>query len=173
MFPVVVKPVEEGSSIGLTVVKKEEDLGAAILFASSYSKKILVEKYIEGEELTVGVLGDAALAVVQIIPKKGYYNFEAKYTSGMTEYIVPAKIDPEQYKKAQFLGLKAHNALGCRDMSRVDIRLDKEGIPWVLEVNTIPGFTQTSLLPKSANAIGIGFEDLCEKILLLAVSRRG
>jgi D-alanine-D-alanine ligase len=172
-MPVVVKPVEEGSSIGLSIVKEEKDLASAIELAFSYSKKVIIEKYIDGKELTVGVLGNGALAVVEIVPKKGYYNFEAKYTSGMTEYVVPAKIDSEQYKHVQMLGLLAHSALGCRDMSRVDIRLDSNCKPWVLEVNTIPGFTETSLLPKAAKAVGIGFEDLCEKILELAVSRAG
>jgi len=119
----------------------------------------------------VGILGNAPLAVVEIVPKKGHYNFEAKYTSGMTEYIVPAELDTENYRNVQMLGLLAHSALGCRDMSRVDVRLDPNGKPWVLEVNTIPGFTETSLLPKAAKAIGIGFEDLCEKILELAVLR--
>lgn len=170
-LPIVVKPVEEGSSIGLSVVKEEGNLQYALDSAFTYSKKVIVERYIAGEELTVGILGNAPLAVVQIVPKKGHYNFEAKYTSGMTEYIVPAKINSDIYKEVQFLGLSAHNVLGCRDMSRVDVRLDLKGKPWVLEVNTIPGFTETSLLPKAAKAVGIGFEDLCEKILEFVVAR--
>lgn len=171
-LPVVVKPAEEGSSIGLSVVKEKIHLVNALKDAFSYCKKIVVEKFIQGDELTVGILGDSPLAVVQIVPKKGFYSYEAKYTSGMSEYIVPAKLNPDVYKNVQFLGLLAHNALGCRDFSRVDIRLDGEGKPWVLEVNTIPGFTETSLLPKSANAVGIGFDALCDKILKFA-ERRG
>lgn len=170
-FPVVLKPVDEGSSIGLSIVKQEDELKGAIIEASKYNRKIIVEKYISGSEITVGILGNAPLAVVQIVPKKGFYSYEAKYTSGMTDYIVPARLPPDVYRKVQYLGLAAHNALGCRDFSRVDIRLDPNGNPWVLEVNTIPGFTQTSLLPKSAKAVGIEFSELCERILELALIR--
>lgn len=172
-FPVVLKPIDEGSSIGLSVVKEEEHLLSALNTAYKYSKKILIEKYIPGEEITVGILGEAPLAVVHIVPKKGYYNYEAKYTSGMTNYIVPAQLPSSVYEEIQFLGLKSHNALGCRDFSRVDVRLDPNGKPWVLEVNTIPGFTETSLLPKSAGAVGIGFNELCEQIIEFARERGG
>lgn len=171
-FPVVLKPVTEGSSIGLSIVWKEEEFENALSEASRYNKRILVEKYIPGEEITVGILGDAPLAVVHIIPKKDYYSYEAKYTSGMTDYIVPARLPFRIYREIQFLGLSAHNALGCRDFSRVDMRLDPDGRPWVLEVNTIPGFTETSLLPKSAKAVGIEFGELCENILKLALGGR-
>lgn len=170
-FPVVLKPANSGSSIGLSIVRGEPQLKRAISEASKYDKKIIAEKYIEGNELTVGILNESPLAVVEIVPKKGYYNYEAKYTPGMTDYIVPAKLYPDTYKEIQLIGLAAHNALGCRDFSRVDIRLDKDGKPWVLEVNTIPGFTETSLLPKAAWAIGISFGDLCEIILELAGQR--
>lgn len=168
-LPVVVKPAEEGSSIGLSIVKEEKDLENAFEQAFAYSDKVIVEQYIPGEELTVGILEESPLAVVQIVPKKGYYSYEAKYTGGMTDYIVPAKINPEAYKHVQLLGLSAHNALGCKNLSRVDVRLDLDGKPWVLEVNTIPGFTETSLLPKAAKAVGIEFSELCERILELAV----
>lgn len=172
-FPVVIKPVDEGSSIGLSIVKEEAQLKDAIITASKYNKRILVERYIPGEELTVGILGSAPLAVVNIVPKKGHYSYTAKYTPGMTDYIVPARLPPRIYRRVQLIGWYAHNALGCRDFSRVDMRLDPSGKPWVLEVNTIPGFTQTSLLPKCANAVGIGFGELCEKILEMALERYG
>lgn len=168
---VVVKPVDEGSSIGLSIVREKSQLEAALREASRYNNRIILERYISGEEITVGILGEAPLAVVHIVPKKGYYNYEAKYTSGMTDYIVPAKFPPDIYRKIQYLGLSAHSALGCRDFSRVDLRLDPDGNPWVLEVNTIPGFTETSLLPKSAKAVGIGFGELCEQILEMALRR--
>lgn len=170
-FPVVVKPIDEGSSIGLNIVKREDQLKGALFTAYKYNKRIVIERYIPGSEITVGILGDAPLVVVHIVPKKGYYSYEAKYTSGMTEYIFPAKLSPRIYRQIQFLGLSAHNALGCRDFSRVDMRLDPDGRPWVLEVNTIPGFTETSLLPKSAKAVGIGFEELCVRILEMAWGR--
>lgn len=169
--PFVVKPAEEGSSIGLSIVKEEKDKERALKKAFSCCDKVIVEQFIPGDELTVGILGDSPLAVVNIVPKKGYYSYEAKYTAGMTEYIVPAKIPPDIYREVQYLGLSSHNSLGCRDFSRVDIRLDPDGKAWVLEVNTIPGFTETSLLPKSAKAVGIDFEDLCERILEAAAQR--
>lgn len=170
-FPVVIKPVDEGSSIGLSIVKEPGQLVGAIANASRYNKRILVERYIPGEELTVGILGSAPLAVVNIVPKEGHYSFTAKYTPGMTDYIVPARLPAHIYRQVQLLGLRAHNALGCRDFSRVDVRLDPDGRPWVLEVNTIPGFTQTSLLPKCALAVGIEFGKLCEMILEMALKR--
>lgn len=170
-FPVVVKPVDEGSSIGLSIVKEEDQLKDALFKAKKYNKRIIIERYIPGKEITVGILGDASLAVVQIVPKKGHYSYDAKYTPGMTDYIFPAKLPSDIYRQVQFLGLSAHNALGCRDFSRVDMRLHPNGRPWVLEVNTIPGFTETSLLPKSAMAVRIGFEELCERILEMAWER--
>lgn len=170
-FPVVIKPSSEGSSIGLSLVKKEYQLRNALEEALKYDKKIIIEEYVAGEEITVGILGDAPLAVINIVPKKGHYSYEAKYTKGMTEYIVPAKLDTDVYRNLQFLASSAHMALGCRDMSRVDLRLDKNSEAWVLEVNTIPGFTETSLLPKSANAVGIEFDELCEKILKFSWDR--
>lgn len=167
-FPVVVKPVSEGSSIGLSIVRGAQDLKEALLLASKYSEDILIEAYIPGKEITVGILGGEPLSVVHIVPKERFYNYKAKYTSGMTEYIVPAKLETKIYQKIQDIGLRAHKALGCRDFSRVDLRLDPLGQPWVLEVNTIPGFTKTSLLPKAALAVNISFEDLCERILKLS-----
>jgi len=171
LFPVVVKPADEGSSIGLNIVESVKGLFPAVDKAGLYSPKVIIEQYIHGKELTVGILGGAPLPVIHIVPKTRYYNYKAKYTKGMTRYIVPAKLCPDVYRKIQYIGLRAHNALGCRDLSRVDIRLGPAGKPWVLEVNTIPGFTETSLLPKAAEAVGIGFPELCERILVMAWER--
>lgn len=170
-FPIVIKPADSGSSIGLSIVKEPEDIEKALDKASECNSKIIIEQYIHGKEITVGILDEAALPVIHIVPKAGHYSYEAKYIKGMTEYIVPAELPQELYKKVQYIGLKAHNVLGCRDFSRVDMRLDPAGNPWVLEVNTIPGFTETSLLPKAAKAVGIEFGKLCERILTLALER--
>lgn len=171
-FPVVVKPKDNGSSIGLNIVQQERNLKIAVEEAFKYSEEIIIEKYIDGKEVTVGILGNAGLPVIEIIPHEGHYSYKAKYTRGLTEYVVPAKLTSSVYSNIQYTGLKAHNVLGCRDFSRVDMRLDKNGIPWVLEVNTIPGFTETSLLPKAAKAVGIEFGELCERIIDMAYKRK-
>ena len=170
-FPMVIKPIDSGSSIGLSIVKESKDFNMAFDKAFERNSRIIIEQYIHGEEITVGILDETPLPVIHIIPKIGHYSYEAKYIKGMTEYIVPAELPQELYKKVQCIGLKAHNILGCRDFSRVDMRLDPFGHPMVLEVNTIPGFTETSLLPKAAKAIGIKFGNLCERILTMAWER--
>jgi len=171
-LPLIVKPSMEGSSIGLTMVQQETDLTAALKTAFEYSEKVLIEEFVKGTEITVGLIGNdvlQALPIVEIRPVKGLYNYEAKYTVGMTEFIVPATLGPTVYQHAQQLAVQAHRALGCRGVSRVDMIIDAAGKPWVLEVNTMPGMTATSLLPKAARQAGIEFADLVEKILLLAV----
>ncbi|MFH1398140.1 MAG: D-alanine--D-alanine ligase [Candidatus Omnitrophota bacterium] len=170
--PLVIKPVTGGSSIGLSVVIKEEDLKQALDTAFCYDDRIIIEQYIKGRELTVGVLDEEALPVIEIIPKKPFFDFEAKYQLGLTEYIVPAKLKDDIRKKVQDAGLSAHKLLGCYGFSRVDIILSEDNIPFVLEVNTIPGFTSTSLFPKAAKAIGIDFPQLCLKLLELAFQRQ-
>lgn len=170
-FPVVIKPSRQGSSIGVTIVRQVEELPRAIETALQYDTEVLVEEFVSGRELTVGILGDQPLPVVEIRPKSGIYDYTSKYTVGMTEYLVPAPLVAEEAARLARLGLQAHRALGCRDLSRVDILLDAKGGAWVLEVNTIPGFTQTSLLPKAAAAAGISFEKLCWNILELAALR--
>ncbi|MDP2922057.1 MAG: D-alanine--D-alanine ligase [Candidatus Omnitrophota bacterium] len=162
---VVVKPSNGGSSIGLNIVNNEKDLLAAIEDAFKYDDKLLIEEYIPGREITVGIIEDRALPIVEIVPKRKFFDFTAKYQKGMTEYIVPAEIEEKTYRFCQDIGLSAHKALSARSFSRVDIILGKSGRPVVLEVNTIPGLTETSLLPKAAKAAGISFEDLCLKIL--------
>ncbi|MBN1405426.1 MAG: D-alanine--D-alanine ligase [Candidatus Omnitrophica bacterium] len=160
-FPVVVKPNKEGSSIGLTIVSDKKDLDKALKQAFLYDDDVLVEQLIEGEDLTVGILDDNALPVIHIKPKSGIYDYKSKYTQGMTEYVVPADINETNAREAQRLGLLAHKLLGCRCFSRVDIMLSKRGAMKVLEVNTIPGLTATSLLPKAAKAAGIDFARMC------------
>ena len=170
-FPIVTKPADEGSSIGLSIVRSADKFANALHKAAEYNSRIIIEQYIPGKEITVGILGEAPLPVIHIVPKVGHYSYGAKYTKGMTHYIVPAELPPDVYRRVQYIGLEAHNALGCRDFSRVDMRLEPDGHPWVLEVNTIPGFTETSLLPKAAEAVEIEFSELCERILILAWER--
>jgi D-alanine-D-alanine ligase len=171
-FPIVLKPVAEGSSIGLEIVKNSSDLAGAFDRIKKFSSQILAEKFINGRELTVGILGETPLPIVQIKTNRSFYDYEAKYLTGQTEYEVPALLPSDITRKVQEVGLKAHRALECRDLSRVDILLDHEEIPWILEVNTIPGFTERSLLPKAALSHGIKFEDLCENILYMALKRK-
>jgi len=170
-FPIVLKPVDEGSSIGLEIIKDSSVLMAAYERIANVSKNILIEEFIQARELTVGILGERPLPVVEIRTGRNFYDFVAKYTPGHTEYIVPADLSESQKKSVQETGLKAHEALGCRDLSRVDILMDLQGVLWVLEVNTIPGFTERSLLPKAAWAAGISFESLCDQILVMALKR--
>lgn len=164
-LPLVVKPSDGGSSIGLSVVKLEKDFFDAVSKAFKYSDEVIIEEYVRGREITVGILGDKALPIVEIIPRTGFFDFEAKYKKGMTEYRIPADIDRESYITSQEIGLEAHRALGARFFSRVDMILNEANIPMVLEVNTIPGLTETSLLPKAAHAAGIDFDQLVFKIL--------
>lgn len=166
--PVVVKPICEGSSVGISVVRTRKDLSQALKTAFHYDPEALVESYIPGRDLTVGVLGDLALSVVEMLPRGGFYGYGPKYNDGETEYLVPAPLTTRQTARTQELALAAHRALGCRGASRVDFRLDERGRPQLIEVNTIPGMTATSLLPKSAAAAGIGFDDLVARILAAA-----
>jgi len=167
--PIVVKPSDGGSSIGLSIIDSEKDFTAALQLAFRYSYNVIIEEYIRGREMTIGILENKALPVIEIIPKNRFFDFEAKYVKGLTEYEVPAKLGKKQYLSCQALGLAAHNALGARSFSRVDMILNREGEGLVLEVNTIPGLTQTSLLPKAALAAGIDFEELVFKILESAI----
>lgn len=170
-YPVVVKPCSQGSTIGIHIVTTHSELSTAIRDTLRYDDTILLEEFITGRELTVGIVDSEAFPVVEIIPKSGFYDFHAKYTPGETEYLCPAEIDESLTIKTQELGLSAHHALGCRDLSRVDFRLREDGALFCLEVNTIPGMTETSLLPKAAGQKGIAFPDLTEKILIMALDR--
>lgn len=168
-YPVIVKPAREGSTIGVTIVWEPSGLDGAMNLAFGYGDKILIEKYIEGRELTVGILGDEALPVIEIMSKTTFYDYRAKYEPGMSEHIVPARLPQKQYELAQYLALSAHRALGCRGATRVDMVMDGEGKIYLLEVNTIPGMTETSLLPEAAAVAGIDFKQLVVKILSYAL----
>lgn len=168
--PMVVKPNDQGSTVGMTILDTNDTtaLGEAIAFAGRYSNTILVERYIPGRELTVAVLGSDALPIIEIEPKQGYYDYKNKYTKGQTEYHCPADVSEEVQNHVQNLAVTAHHVLGCKAYSRVDFRLTDENIPYCLEVNTIPGFTETSLVPMAARASGIEFGSLCDEILRLS-----
>lgn len=168
-FPVVVKPPRQGSSIGLTKVTSEEEWIPAVAEAFKFDDEIMVEVFIPGRELTVGIVGQEVLPIVEIRAPQGNYDYKAKYTKGMTEYICPAPLDEDTTRMCQQLAWKAFEALKSSGMGRVDIRLTDEGDPYVLELNTIPGCTETSLLPKAAKAAGISFAELCEKIVQLSL----
>jgi len=165
-LPVVVKPAAEGSTIGVSMVRKEEELLPALKKAGKHDEEILVEELMKGKEITVGILEDLPLPVIEIVPKSGVYDYHSKYTKGETEYILPARMPREKYLTAQELSLRAFKALGCSGYARVDLMLDERDNPFVLEVNTLPGMTETSLIPKAALYAGIAFEDLTERILL-------
>lgn len=164
-FPLVVKPQFEGSSIGLSVVRGESGLREAVDKAFEYGSKAVLEEYIDGRELTVGILDDKPLPVIEIVPKNRIYDYKAKYNDLETRYLVPAPIDNKCAQKAMALGSCAHRSLGCRSFSRVDMMMDRLGNIFVLEVNTIPGMTERSLLPKAAGAIGLSFNKLCIKLI--------
>ncbi len=168
-YPAVVKPADEGSTIGIACVETPRELKEAVGHALEYSDQVLVERYVPGREMTVGILGETSLPVVEVRPAGGFYDFAAKYRSGDTEYLVPAPLSPRVARKVQNLALSVHRLLGCVGVSRVDLILAKGMRPYVLEVNTIPGMTETSLLPKAARAAGIPFEDLVERILKTAL----
>lgn len=170
-LPVVVKPYLEGSSIGLSVVRDKDSLGSAVRKAFEYGSKVLIEEYINGRELTVGILGDKPLPVIEIVTKENVYDYKAKYTDPETRYLVPAPIDDRIAQNAQELGLRTHRSLGCRCFSRVDIMMDPSGGLFVLEVNTIPGMTERSLLPKAAQAAGLSFGALCVTLVEDALAR--
>ena len=170
-FPCVVKPNNQGSTVGLTVVNDKGDLKEAVECAQGYSTNILVERFISGRELTVGVLGDTPLPVVEIIPEHGIYDYECKYTHGKSNYVCPAEISEEKTKEIQAIGLKAFKALGCEGYARVDFRYGEDEQFYCLEVNTLPGMTSLSLVPKAAKALGIDFPELTDRIARLALKR--
>nr|MBP8036658.1 D-alanine--D-alanine ligase [Negativicutes bacterium] len=172
--PFVVKPSTQGSTIGLTIVQEPEELAVALEKAFNYDSEVLVEEFVDGSELTVGILGGLqpeALPIVEIVPYSGIYDYHAKYTKGATEYFVPARVDEATTRLTQEVALAAFKILGCSGIARVDVRLDPSNHPYVLEVNTIPGMTATSLVPKAAAAVGMSFPELCERILLLTLEQ--
>jgi D-alanine-D-alanine ligase len=175
--PLVVKPARQGSTVGVVIVKTESELDSAMALAGKYDRKLLIEKFVPGRELTVGVLGDQALPILEIIPKGGFYDFNNKYpflnpqAGGGAEHVCPAEIDPNKTKQIQELALRAFRALGLVVYARVDVLLSDSGDPFVLEANTIPGMTEASLLPEAAAAVGINYVDLCARIIALSRAR--
>ncbi len=170
--PCVVKPSTEGSALGVFIAKDNGDVASAIAKAFNISDDIILEKYISGVEITVAVIGNEnpdALPVIEIVPINEFYDFESKYAPGGSQHICPARIDEAITKKVQSLAVEAHKALGCKDMSRTDMIIDENNEPWILETNTIPGMTSTSLLPDAARAAGISFPDLCTKLIEMAM----
>ena len=176
-LPIVVKPPREGSTVGVIIVKSERELDLAIAEAAKYDRELLVEEFIAGRELTVGILGDKALPILEIIPKGGFYDFTNKYpflnpqAGGGAEHVCPAKIDKKKTKEIQELALRAHRSVGLQVYSRVDVLLPEDGVATVLELNTIPGMTEASLLPEAAVAAGISYVDLCTRIIELSRAR--
>jgi D-alanine-D-alanine ligase len=172
-WPVVVKPVAEGSSVGVSIVGGFDGLPAAIRAVRKATGvpagDLLVERFIPGREIAVGILGSRPLPPIEIIPKEGFYDYTRKYTPGASEYVIPAAVPAQVLRALEQIGWRAFRCLGCRGFGRVDLRLDPEGRPFLLEVNTIPGMTATSLLPKAAKEEGLSFPELIEEICRLAV----
>ena len=176
-IPYVIKAPRQGSTVGISIVKNEREVAAALTEALKYDRELLVEKFIPARELTVGVLGELALPIVEIIPKGGFYDFRNKYpflnptAGGGAEHVCPAALSEEETRAVQELALRAHRSLGLEVYSRVDVMWPEEGEPTVLEVNTIPGMTETSLLPEAAAAAGISYAGLCARIVELSRAR--
>ena len=164
-YPFVVKPNSEGSTIGLTIVHNENDYDSAVEEAFKYDDEILIEEFISGKEITVSIVGEDVLPIIEIRPEHGLYDYECKYTKGMTEYICPAELNEDLTKRIKQTAFEVYKLLKCRHYGRVDLRLDNNNQHWFLELNTLPGMTDTSLVPKAAKAAGISFEQLIGKII--------
>lgn len=171
-FPLVVKPAAEGSSIGVRIVDSETELQSALAEAFRYGRRALVEEYVKGKEIQIGVLGGRAIGGVEVRPKKAFYDYECKYTRGMTEYILPPDIPDDMLERLKDAALLAHRSLGCSVYSRVDFLVDESGNEYVLEVNTLPGMTPTSLMPKIAALAGMSFGMLLEEIIGASIEER-
>ncbi len=171
-FPLVVKPACEGSSFGVNLARDKEGLTVALQEAFRYGPQAIVERFIPGRELTVGILEKQALPIVEIRPQKQFFDFEAKYQKGLTDYIVPAPLPEDLARHIADIALQAHQILGCESYSRIDFRLDLEERPFILEINTIPGFTETSLFPKAARQAGLDFTDVCLKLVQMAYGKK-
>lgn len=176
--PIVAKPPRQGSTVGVHIIKSDSEIESGLGQAAKYDRELLIEKFVPGRELTIGILGDQALPILEIIPKGGFYDFTNKYpflnpqAGGAAEHVCPAKIDNEKTKEVQTLALSAFRALGLEVYGRVDVLLPGDGAATVLEVNTIPGMTEASLLPEAAAAAGITYVDLCRRIIELSRAAR-
>jgi D-alanine-D-alanine ligase len=167
-YPLVVKPNAEGSTVGLSIVKHPSELDPALEKAGRHDSQILIEQYVDGRELTVAVVGEEAYPIVEIAPKSGFYDYEAKYTKGKTDYTCPAKIPAELGRHVRELAVECCAVIGCRGVARVDFRLGEDDEPMVLEINTVPGMTPTSLVPMAALAKGLSYDQLVGRMLDLA-----
>ena len=163
-YPTVVKPVDQGSTIGISIIEDENGLERGIALAEKYSQRLVFERYIPGRELSVAIVGDQVFPVIEIVPEDGFYDYERKYTKGKSSYHCPAEIDVEVSKRISDLALAAYRALGCEGFARVDLRLGEDGAPYFLEINTVPGMTETSLVPMGAAVSGYSFSELVDKI---------
>jgi D-alanine-D-alanine ligase len=168
-YPCIVKPSREGSSVGLSLVREPSGLSAAVDLAAGYDAEVMIERYVDGRELTVGILGEQALPVGEIIPRHELFDYECKYTPGMADEVFPAAVDERLAARTREAALAAHRALKLGGYSRIDFRAGKNGDIFCLEANTLPGMTPNSLIPKAAKAAGISFADLCEAICRLAL----
>ena len=164
-FPIVVKPNDQGSTLGLSIINSKSQLKGAFKVANSFASSVMYEQHIQGREITCSIVGNIAYPIVEIIPKHEIYDYECKYTKGMSKYICPAEINKNISSKIKEISLKIHKLLGCRHYSRVDFLLDRNNDPWFLEINTLPGMTETSLLPKSLESAGVNFNQIIEKII--------
>ncbi|MBU4173933.1 MAG: D-alanine--D-alanine ligase [Actinobacteria bacterium] len=170
--PVVVKPSAQGSALGVSIVNRPEDLGDALVSALGYDDRVLIEEYIEGCEVSVSVLGNRkpeALPAVEVVPESGFFDFEARYSAGKTKYFAPARLSDNIAADVRRTALATHELLGCKDLSRTDIIIGEGNVPYVLELNISPGMTETSLLPLAAEAAGLSFADLVEKLVKLSL----
>ena len=171
-FPMVLKPVSEGSSLGVSIINKEDNLAGLISAAVEEYKDVFIEEFVKGKEVTVGIIGEEALPILELVPKGEFYDFESKYTDGGCKFILPATLNKALTKKTQAVALRAHKALGCKGVSRVDIIVTRDHIPFVHEINTIPGMTDLSDLPAEAKEAGISFDQLVVRILESAISKK-
>jgi len=171
-LPVMLKPVEEGSSLGVAKCKTVEEIVIDLEAGRRSYGAMFAERFVSGQEITVGVIErdgrPEALPILELVPKNEFYDYEAKYTEGLTDFILPARLAPAVYREAQVAAVKAFEAIGCRGYARVDMMVDAEGVPWFVEINTLPGMTDLSDLPAQARAAGLSYEDLVEAILLTA-----
>lgn len=164
-FPIVVKPSADGSTIGLSIVKNQAEIAEAVELADKFDGNILIENYIKGRELTVTIIGQKVFPIIEIIPRHKFYDYECKYEKGMSEYICPAELPMTLTDKIQNIALEVFNILQCSGYARADFLLDKDNNPWFLEINTLPGMTATSLVPKSAMIAGVSFNNLIQMII--------
>ena len=174
-LPCVIKPSKDGSSVGVSIVRSRENLRQALSKGFAVSDELLVETFIKGTEVTVPIIGNekpAALPIIEIIPVNEFYDYESKYSQGGSTHIIPARLSPEQLRACEEAACAAHEIIGCRGMSRVDMIVSAEGIPWIIEINTIPGMTSTSLVPDAARAANISMAELCDRLLMWALENR-